>query len=149
MQKSDFRTSEVRHRRVAGVGELRLPAFCVVFGPPVPPETSRAEDWGSWTERHAEKLPPEFLLDLEPLTVVVAVGCSAAEDGWARVRTVDKWGLVVKAAGSESYASLPPAHTVFSIRRLDETGAPVLPLLLLHGIFAPDEDSLEACTSSG
>ena len=39
--------------------------------------------------------------------------------------------------------SLPAGHTVFTIRRLDEIAAPVLPLVLLHGLVAPDETSVE------
>ena len=39
--------------------------------------------------------------------------------------------------------SLPAGHTVFTIRRLDEIAAPVLPLVLLHGLVAPDENSVE------
>ena len=39
--------------------------------------------------------------------------------------------------------SLPAGHTVFTIRRLDEIAAPVLPLVLLHGLVALDETSVE------
>ena len=39
--------------------------------------------------------------------------------------------------------SVPAGHTVFTIRRLDEIAAPVLPLVLLHGLIAPDENSVE------
>ena len=37
---------------------------------------------------------------------------------------------------------LPPGHTVFAVRPLAEPAAPAVPLLLLHGLVAPQESEL-------
>ena len=39
---------------------------------------------------------------------------------------------------------LPPGHTVFAVRPLAEPAAPAVPLLLLHGLVAPQESELAA-----
>ena len=39
---------------------------------------------------------------------------------------------------------LPPGHTVFAARPLSEPAAPAVPLLLLHGLVAPQESALAA-----
>ena len=39
---------------------------------------------------------------------------------------------------------LPPGHTVFAVRPLAEPAAPPVPLLLLHGLVAPQESELAA-----